>query len=205
MKREFLEQLESDGVKLTKEIIDSIMSENGKDIEASKKELSAVIAERDGLKTQITDRDKDLEDLRKQAGNSEELNKQFADLQEKYNTETAGLKEQLSKQAREHAAEKFFDGIEFASDRIKSSIIEDFKKQDFKFNDETNTFQGGKEWLDTLIEKEPTSFKTTDNNTNQSGFRASTGAKHTGGGQPDYDSMSDEEYYAAIKASEKTQ
>ena len=50
MKREFLTKLLPDA---TKEVIDQIMNENGKDIEAQKNTISTLTTERDGLKTQL--------------------------------------------------------------------------------------------------------------------------------------------------------
>lgn len=41
MKREFLEGLELNGVKLTKELVDEIMAENGKDIQLEKNKIEA--------------------------------------------------------------------------------------------------------------------------------------------------------------------
>ena len=50
MKREFLTKLLPDA---PKEVIDQIMNENGKDIEAQKNTISTLTTERDGLKTQL--------------------------------------------------------------------------------------------------------------------------------------------------------
>lgn len=76
MKRTFLEEL-----KLDKDTIDKIMNENGRDIEKAKGDLETVTKERDGLKEQIADRDKQLDKLKKSTGDVDELKKQIADLQ----------------------------------------------------------------------------------------------------------------------------
>lgn len=76
MKRSFLEEL---GIE--KETIDKIMVENGKDIEKAKGSLADVQKERDELKAQIKDHEKQLEDLKKATGNTEELQKQIEQLQ----------------------------------------------------------------------------------------------------------------------------
>lgn len=76
MKRAELEKLG-----LTKEQIDDVMDINGKDIEAAKGNLTAVTAERDNLKNELTTRDKQLEDLKASSGNAEELKKQIETLQ----------------------------------------------------------------------------------------------------------------------------
>ncbi|EAG5398894.1 TPA: phage scaffolding protein [Listeria monocytogenes] len=78
MQREYLK-----GLGLEDEVINKVMTENGKDITAAKQQLSEVEAERDGLKSQLTQRDKDIDDLKKDSGTSEELKKQIEDLQQK--------------------------------------------------------------------------------------------------------------------------
>ena len=76
MKRKFLEDLGLD-----KDAIDKVMAENGADIEAVKADYDALKQERDSLAAQVTERDGQLETLRKSAGENEALTKQIADLQ----------------------------------------------------------------------------------------------------------------------------
>lgn len=71
MKREFLQNLKIGDQALTKEIIDAIMDENGKDIESAKKPF----ADYETIKQQLTDanktidgfKDMDIETIRKEA------------------------------------------------------------------------------------------------------------------------------------------
>lgn len=76
-------QLEDLG--LSKEQVDNVMKINGDDIEnaksASAAEIKNLQTEVSGLKTQVTDRDKQLETLKTAAGDNETLTKQIADLQ----------------------------------------------------------------------------------------------------------------------------
>lgn len=166
MKREFLEAIEVNGVKLPKETIDSIMDENGKDIEAGKtalatkeQEVATLTAERDGLKTQIADRDKDIKSLREQAGNSAELNTKLTELQSKYDKDTADLQKKIADQTLDHATEKFFSQFEFASELAKKAAVADFKAQGFKLDEKTGEFQGGKDWVEALKKSDPAAFK----------------------------------------------
>ena len=76
MKRKFLEDLELD-----KDVIDKIMAENGKDIEAAKGDLTEITTERDNLKKDIAARDEQIETLKKSAGSNEDLKKQIESLQ----------------------------------------------------------------------------------------------------------------------------
>lgn len=72
-------QLEDMG--LTKEQVDKIMDINGADIEAARGELTTVTTERDNLKTQVSERDKQIETLKASAGDNEALTKQIEQLQ----------------------------------------------------------------------------------------------------------------------------
>ena len=76
MKRSFLEEL---GIE--KETIDKIMAENGNDIEKAKGSLADVQKERDDLKAQVSERDNQLEELKKASGNADELKAQIEQLQ----------------------------------------------------------------------------------------------------------------------------
>ena len=76
MTRKFLENLG-----LEKDVIDEIMSQNGKDIENAKGDITSVTSERDSLKKDVEERDKQIETLKKSAGNNEDLKKQIEALQ----------------------------------------------------------------------------------------------------------------------------
>lgn len=76
MKRKFLEDL---GIE--KEVVDKIMAENGTDIEAAKADYDSLKKELETGKQQLTERDRQLEDLKKGSGDNEALQKQIAELQ----------------------------------------------------------------------------------------------------------------------------
>ncbi len=92
---------------LTKEQIDQIMKENGESIENVKAKLQEQIDEitkdRDGYKTQISERDKQLEELKKDAKNAEDLTAKVAELQEANKT-AAKAHEAEIKELRVNAA-----------------------------------------------------------------------------------------------------
>ncbi len=71
---------------LTKEQVDQIMKENGESIESTKakmqEQIDEITKDRDGYKTQIEDRDKQLEELKKSAESTEELTAKVTELQE---------------------------------------------------------------------------------------------------------------------------
>lgn len=68
MKTEFLKELG-----LSDEQIKSVMAENGKDIEAEKDKTKTATTELDGIKTQLTEANKIIADLKKTNGDNEAL------------------------------------------------------------------------------------------------------------------------------------
>ena len=107
------------------------------------------------LTKQLADRDKDLEKL-KSDNKSEELQKQLDALNEKYKNDTEALNSKLTAQETEFAAEKLFGEYKFSSERVRKSVLEEFKGKGFKL--ENGTFLGGKEYLEELKKTEPTVF-----------------------------------------------
>lgn len=95
MKRDQLKELS-----LTDEQIEKIMGLNGADIENAKTaattNVEALQQENDSLKTQISDRDKDLKGLQKQLKDNTDVSTQLNDLQSKYDADTQALTEQLN-------------------------------------------------------------------------------------------------------------
>ena len=101
MNREYLESLG-----LEKDVIDKVMAAHGKAIGEYKDQagkLEQLSTENESLKSQITERDKDLKDLRKNAGDNEELTKKYSELEGKYKADTQQLTKQLS-ETKLHAA-----------------------------------------------------------------------------------------------------
>lgn len=79
MKREFLQNFNVGGQPLPKEIIDSIMAENGRDIEAAKKPF----ADYDHLKEQLAEAEKTIKGFQDQ--DIEGVRKSAKDWEDKYN------------------------------------------------------------------------------------------------------------------------
>ncbi|WP_283679943.1 phage scaffolding protein [Lentilactobacillus sp. Marseille-Q4993] len=90
MKREQLKELE-----LSDEQIEKIMSLNGADIEKAKSGSDTLQQENESLKTQISERDKDLKGLQKQVKDNAELSSQLEEWQTKYKTDTETLTNEL--------------------------------------------------------------------------------------------------------------
>ena len=76
MKREDLKNLG-----LTDEQIEKVMAEHGKDITSLQEKVNGLTNERDGLKSQLDERDQQLVDLQKNSKNVDDLNEQIKQLQ----------------------------------------------------------------------------------------------------------------------------
>ncbi len=76
MKREDLKNLG-----LTDEQIEKVMAEHGKDITSLQEKVNGLTNERDGLKSQLDERDQQLVNLQKNSKNVDDLNEQIKQLQ----------------------------------------------------------------------------------------------------------------------------
>lgn len=144
MKREFLE-----GLELDKETIDTIMAEYGKSTQGLREE-------RDNLKTQIEDVNKEIQSYKDMDIDS--IKKSAEDWKTKYEEMEANQKAEKEKSIRNERTNAFFNDIKFASESAKAGVIAQFNAKDFKYDEDSNKFLGAKEWLDELKEKDSGAF-----------------------------------------------
>lgn len=149
-------QLEDLG--LSKEQADSIMKINGDDIEnaksASAAEIKNLQTEVSGLKTQVTDRDKQLETLKTAAGDNETLTKQIADLQAE-NTKVKETHESEMNQLKvDFAVEKALTGAKAKNIKAVKALLD---LTDAKLDKEGNV-KGLQEQIDKLTAADDTKF-----------------------------------------------
>ncbi len=149
-----LELLKKLGIELTADQTSQLKEVMGKEFVAAA-DAAKTAAKVEELTRQLAERDKDLEKLKGGAA-SEDLKKQLADLTAKYDADTKSLNEKLSAQEQSYAAEKLLSGYKFASERVKRSVLEEFKSKGFKY--ENGAFIGGKEYLEELKKSEPDVF-----------------------------------------------
>lgn len=156
MKREYLE-----GLGLEKEVIDKIMVENGKDIENAKKEVTNLEESIDTLKVEKANLEGQLKTANKEIEgfkdlDIDEIKKKADKYKEDFEVLEKQSKEELENLKYEYKLTEFANKYEFASDRVKKSIIEDLKEKDFKLIDDE--LVGAKEYIEKLKEDEPNSF-----------------------------------------------
>lgn len=144
MKREFLE-----GLELNKETIDTIMAEYGKTTQGLREE-------RDNLKTQVEDANKEIQSYKDMDIDS--IKKSADDWKTKYEEMEANQKAEKEKSIRNERTNAFFNDIKFASESAKAGVIAQFNEKDFKYDEETKKFLGANEWLKDLKEKDSGAF-----------------------------------------------
>ncbi len=106
-------------------------------------------------KAKLEELTRELEAL-KSGDKSAELAAQLEELNSKYKQDTEALSAKLAEQTADYAAERLFGGYKFANDRVRKSVLDEFKGKGFKLED--GEFIGGKEFLDGLKQSEPDIF-----------------------------------------------
>ena len=144
MKREFLE-----GLELDTETIDTIMAEHGKVIQGLKEE-------RDNLKTQIADANKEIQSYKDMDIDS--IKKSASDWETKYNDLVKENYDAKERSIRDERTNAFFNDIKFASESAKAGVIAQFNEKEFKYDEESKKFLGASEWLNDLKEKDSGAF-----------------------------------------------
>lgn len=203
-------QLEDLG--LTKEQADSVMKINGDDIENAKGTASTEIknlqTEVEGLKTQVGDRDKQLETLKASAGDNADLKKQIEDLQTENATAKATHESELNQLKIDFAVEKALTGAKAKNIKAVKALLE--------LGEAKLDKDGNVKGLDKQIEKlrsgDDTKFlfeaqKQQKQQQNFKGFQpgASGGQKPGEGEKVDFSKMSYDELTAYMEANPDAQ
>lgn len=203
-------QLEDLG--LTKEQADSIMKINGDDIENAKgtaaTEIKNLQTEVEGLKTQVGDRDKQLETLKASAGDNADLKKQIEDLQTENATAKANHESELNQLKIDFAVEKALTGAKAKNIKAVKALLE---LNDAKLDKDGNV-KGLAEQIEKLTSGDDTKFlfeaqKQTKQQQNFKGFQpgASGGQKPGEGEKVDFSKMSYDELTAYMEANPDAQ
>jgi hypothetical protein len=203
-------QLEDLG--LTKEQADSVMKINGDDIENAKgtaaTEIKNLQTEVDGLKTQVGDRDKQLETLKASAGDNADLKKQIEDLQTENATAKANHESELNQLKIDFAVEKALTGAKAKNIKAVKALLE---LNDAKLDKDGNV-KGLAEQIEKLTSGDDTKFlfeaqKQTKQQQNFKGFQpGASGEQKLGEGEKvDFSKMSYDELTAYMEANPDAQ
>lgn len=203
-------QLEDLG--LSKEQVDSVIKINGDDIENAKSssttEIKNLQAEVDGLKTQVSDRDKQLENLRVSAGDNESLKKQIEDLQTENQTAKEKHESELTQLKVDFAVEKALTGAKAKNITAVKALLD---LNDAKL-DKDGSVKGLAEQIEKLTSGDDTKFlfeaqKQTKQQQNFKGFQpGASGEQKPGEGEKvDFSKMSYDELTAYMEANPDAQ
>ena len=203
-------QLEDLG--LTKEQADSIMKINGDDIENAKgtaaTEIKNLQTEVEGLKTQVGDRDKQLETLKASAGDNADLKKQIEDLQTENATAKANHESELNQLKIDFAVEKALTGAKAKNIKAVKALLE---LNDAKLDKDGNV-KGLAEQIEKLTSGDDTKFlfeaqEQTKHQQNFKGFQpGASGEQKPGEGEKvDFSKMSYDELTAYMEANPDAQ
>lgn len=191
-------QLEDLG--LTKEQADSVMKINGDDIENAKGTASTEIknlqTEVEGLKTQVGDRDKQLETLKASAGDNADLKKQIEDLQTENATAKANHESELNQLKIDFAVEKALTGAKAKNIKAVKALLE---LDDAKLDKDGNV-KGLAEQIEKLTSDEGTKFlfEAQKQQQNFKGFQPGASAQQKPGAEVDTSKMNYDELCAYL-------
>ena len=112
----------------------------------------------DAKETELTGVKKQLEDANETIGKFKDqdidgIKKKVSDWEVKYNTDTQTLKDQLAAQQRSHAEEMFMTGYKFTSKPAREGVLNAFRSQKFKLDD-NGTFQGADKYMEDLMQND---------------------------------------------------
>lgn len=191
-------QLEDLG--LTKEQADSVMKINGDDIENAKgtaaTEIKNLQTEVEGLKTQVGDRDRQLETLKASAGDNADLKKQIEDLQTENATAKASHESELNQLKIDFAVEKALTGAKAKNITAVKALLD---LKDAKFDKEGNV-KGLAEQIEKLTSDEGTKFlfEAQKQQQNFKGFQPGASAQQKPGAEVDTSKMNYDELCAYL-------
>jgi hypothetical protein len=194
------------------ETADSIMKINGDDIENAKgtaaTEIKNLQTEVEGLKTQVGDRDKQLETLKASAGDNADLKKQIEDLQTENATAKANHESELNQLKIDFAVEKALTDAKAKNIKAVKALLE---LNDAKLDKDGNV-KGLAEQIEKLTSGDDTKFlfeaqKQTKQQQNFKGFQpGASGEQKPGEGEKvDFSKMSYDELTAYMEANPDAQ
>ena len=167
MKREFLKNLGIEG--LTDEVIEKIMKENGADIEAAKAKADKT-QEIENLKSQLSEKDKLIEEANVQIENfksldvegtkkaADEWKTKFEQAAAEAKTKEAEYQQKLTEQAYEFKLNETVSNLKFPNELTKNAFVNELKAK--KLPLEGDKLLGFDDYIKEVGEKNPGLFVT---------------------------------------------
>ena len=109
----------------------------------------------DAKETELKGVKKQLEDANTQIKSFEDqdvdgIKKKVSEWEQKYNTDTQALRDQMAAQSRSHAEDMFLSGYKFTSKAARKGVLDELRSKKFQLDD-NGTFLGAKEFMDSLM------------------------------------------------------
>lgn len=183
MKTEFLQTLKVNGQPLPKDVIDAILAENGKDIEAAKKPY----LDYDTIKQQLKDAQTTLQGIQDQGTDLETARKNAQDWEKKYNDAVAAHQQELAERDFRQLLETAITGAKGKNVKAITALLDVDALKGSK-NQEADI----KTALEALMKSDPWAFGDTTGAgaSGASGMTVQTGGGHgTGGNSGDDDGV----------------
>lgn len=200
MKRKELEDLG-----LTKEQIDAAMKINGNDIEnaksASVAEIENLQTEVESLQKQVSERDTQLETLKKSAGDNEELQQKIQQLQEENETAKASHESEMTQLKVNFAVEKALGNAKAKNIKAVKALLD---LTDAKLDKEGNV-KGLAEQIEKLTTGEDTKFLFDLQQNTFRGFQPGASSDTKPGAEVNLSQMSYEELTAYMESNPNIQ
>ena len=101
----------------------------------------------DAKETELKGVKKQLEDANTQIKSFEDqdvdgIKKKVSEWEQKYNTDTQALRDQMAAQSRSHAEDMFLSGYKFTSKAARKGVLDELRSKKFQLDD-NGTFLGG--------------------------------------------------------------
>ncbi len=144
---------------LTEEQANKVLAINGKDIERYKKAAETAKTDLTAAQEQIIQRDKDIEELKKSAGDVDGIKQQLADLQAKYTTETEQYQKQIADRDYADAVHRAIadKGVKFSSKAAEKAFIADLTANRLAVKE--GTLDGFEAYLKAQQDSDPSAFQ----------------------------------------------
>lgn len=144
----------------------------------AKDKFDAKETELKGVKKQLDDANIQIKSFEDQ--DVDGIKKKVSEWEQKYNTDTQTLRDQMAAQSRSHAEDMFLSGYKFTSKAARKGVLDELRSKKFQLDD-NGTFLGAKEFMDSLMGDED--YKGAFVTENKDGS-AGSGAGGQGGNPP---------------------
>lgn len=142
----------------------------------AKDKFDAKETELKGVKKQLDDANIQIKSFEDQ--DVDGIKKKVSEWEQKYNTDTQALKDQMAAQNRSHAEDMFLSGYKFTSKAARKGVLDELRSKKFQLDD-NGTFLGAKEFMASLMEDED--YKGAFVTENKGGENGSGGEGDNGG------------------------